>query len=214
MEKELTSFRIQKIMMVRRILLAVSAGVMALLFIGQVASANDDMDWSRWAQNDPASTAEVQFNPLNEIFKHITVDVGRKKMMNYSALRPAQVRSYVVNFKKYLERIPVSLLNQDEQLAYWLNLHNLGVIYTFINDPKAEKKVKYLRGQPGTPGKGWRKKIFAIEGQALSLEDIEQNILFHHWQDPFLLYGLNYGVKGSAKAALTVFSGKKVHAQL
>jgi hypothetical protein len=45
-------------------------------------------------------------------------------------------------------------------------------------------------------------------------KDIEQNILARHWSDPFIIYGLCYGVKGSPSLGSSSFSGKRVHDQL
>ena len=79
---------------------------------------------------------------------------------------------------------------------------------------RAPRQVKKYRGLPGMPGEKWAEKIFRVEGIELSLEQIEQEILFANWKDPLLLYGLCYGTKGSPSIGKTAFSGQTVHSQL
>ena len=175
---------------------------------------DDSVDWLRWGQHDPDSVAEVQYRPLNSILETVVVDNRGEVQMRYAVMGAAKPLHYLARYIEYMEGIPVSKLNRDEQLAYWLNLHNLGIIHLFAAQPRAKSRVKKLRGTPGNPGEHWNKKTFTIEGQALSLEDIEQNIIFAQWQDPFTIYGLCYGVKGSPVVGVSAFTGKNVHAQL
>ncbi len=143
----------------------------------------------------------------------ITVKDHGRKTTDYSLLK-GQPLLYAASYIKYLERIPTSQLNRDEQLAYWLNLHNVGMLRLLAVNKKGYKKIEQYRGTPGSPGKQWSDKIFRVEAQDLSLEDIEQNILFRQWQDPLIIYGLSYGAQGSPAIGKVAFFGAKVKAQL
>ena len=183
-----------------------SAGVSA---IEEVA----DTEWSVWSVSDEASTHVVNHEPMANIMRAISVDERGKESIAYIALTGRSLE-YVNAYISYLERLPVSRLNRNEQLAYWLNLHNVGVIRLLAENKNGHRRLKKYRGVPGMPGDEWSEKMFTVEGRALSLEDIEQNILLRHWKDPLVIYGLNYGAKGSPALGKTGFTGRTVKAQL
>lgn len=170
-------------------------------------------EWDRWAQHNPASTAKVDHSPMDAILSFITIKSGARQAIAYASLK-GNTLIYVREYGRYLEDIPVSQLNRDEQLAYWLNLHNVGVIRFLAENKRAYKTIKKHRGLPGRPGVKWAEKIFHVEGVPLSLEDIEQNILFRHWKNPLILYGLCYGTKGNPPIANVGYRGSSVIAQL
>jgi len=185
-------------------------GVLFLIIaLPNVLLANTDA-WDRWSKSDPAFNQTIDHTPMSNILQAITV---KDKSIAYVALQGGSL-AYIDAYIEFLEKIPVSRLNKNEQLAYWLNLHNAGLIRSLAEDSKLTKKIKKHRGKPGMPGDLWSRKIFTVEDHDLSLEDIEQNILIRHWQDPLVIYGLSYGVKGSPVIGRKAFTGPRVKSQL
>ena len=174
----------------------------------------EEVDWNRWAAHNPESKEEVQYGPYNAILRTLIDKSTDIPSMRYSVLKKPKALRYVETFLKYLQDLPVSQLNSNEQYAYWLNLHNLGLVHLLVAENGLRGKMKKARGLPGAPGKQWAEARFTVEGQALSLEDIEQKIIFSQWPDPHSLYGLAYGVKGSPSISKIAFTGKNVHARL
>ncbi len=192
----------------------------AILPIIPVADATDTStaeistnNWDNWAVYNDADRRTINHTPMTNILNAISVRQRGEDSIAYIAIKDSSL-DYVNSYISFLESIPIAGLNRNEQLAYWLNLHNVGIIKLFAEDKKGYRRVKSYRGTPGMPGKKWAEKIFNIQGQELSLEDIEQNILFRHWKDPLIIYGLCYGVKGSPSVGKTAFSGPTVKAQL
>jgi hypothetical protein len=175
--------------------------------------SNQTQHNSHWAIHDKASSAIVDHRPMTAILDAISVQNGRRTTVAYSVLK-GQALSYVNSYIRYLEAIEVSKLNRNEQLAYWLNLHNIGVIKLLAEEKRGPQRVKKYRGIPGMPGKQWAKPMFRVEGIELSLEQIEQDILFSVWNDPLIIYGLCYGTKGSPSVGTAAFTGQTVKAQL
>lgn len=200
-----------------RLVLTFLAGCMALaLALAAPAAAQTntpDSVWDRWSVHNPEESAEVNHTPLTNILEAVNIydDWQRHRGINYSLLRGPALE-YIQAYIDFLEAIPVSRLNRNEQLAFWLNLHNAQVIEILARE--GYSNIDEKRGQPGKPGDLWAEKRLEVEGHALSLEDIEQNILIRQWDDPILLYGLCYGVKGSPVVGDAAFSGATVHAQL
>lgn len=170
-------------------------------------------EYDKWGQHNPEEATVIDHSPMSNILKFLTVEDGAKSSMSYY-LSKGKALNYITNYRKYLEKLPVSLLNKDEQLAYWLNLHNIVVIEMLSSSNKLTKKIKKLRGQPGEPGKGWAEKRVQVEQSQLSLEEIEQKILLQQWQNPLVLYGIFYSTKGSPLLGLKAFSGPSVYEQL
>ena len=168
--------------------------------------------YEQWSKNDPESTVIVSHKAMSSILNFLNGGGKKGEMAFYRT--QGQVLDYVTKYRQYLESIPVSSLHPDEQLAFWLNLHNVAVIEMLSNDLKLTKKVKKLRGVPGTPGKEWSKKRVKVEKIYLSLEEIEQHIIFKQFKEPLALYGLIYGTKGSPTLGLEAFKGSKVKQQL
>jgi len=170
-------------------------------------------EYDRWGNFDQGSAKRIDHSPMTSLLQAIAVKDRGKEAIAYSSVT-GQALSYVKGYIRILERVEVSTLNKDEQLAYWLNLHNAGVIKLLSEDKKAYRKVKKFRGTPAKPGKEWTEKVFRVEGQELSLHDIEQNILARHWDDPLFIYGLCYGVQGSPSIGKVAFNGRNVKKQL
>jgi len=170
-------------------------------------------EYERWGVYNPEEATVIDHSPMSNILKFLTVEDGAKSSMSYY-LSKGKALEYITSYKKYLEKLPVSLLNKDEQLAYWLNLHNVTVIEMLSSTNKLTSKIKKLRGQPGKPGKGWAEKRVYVEQNHLSLEEIEQKIILQHWQDPLVLYGIFYSTKGSPILGLKAFTGPTVYEQL
>jgi len=121
-------------------------------------------------------------------------------------------------YRRALEAVPAQLplasLNRDEQLAYWLNLYNAHALEHVTKHYPATTTRK-LRSAPGKPPAGaWHKQSLTVAGIALSLVDIEQQILFPIWDDPIVLYGLWQGAIGGPRLPLRAYTGKRVQTML
>ncbi len=185
---------------------------LCLLHISLSATAQEDIH-SRWASNIPQQTFEVDHSSMNSILSFITESRRKQDKYSYYKLRGKGLE-FAQQYKTYLSSIPVSKLNKDEQLAYWLNLHNLLVIEKITLNIKQAKRLKNKRGTPSNVGTWWAEKMVSVEGVTLSIDDIEQHVLVQHWAEPLVLYGLFYGVKGQAFKGIEAFTGKTVNAQL
>ncbi|MFT5209731.1 MAG: hypothetical protein ACI9CE_001453 [Flavobacterium sp.] len=191
-------------------------GLILLSFGQQAFSAEnrEEIDWDRWAIHNPDSRDQIQYGPYNTLLSTVIDNSGDVPTMRYLLLKTPKLRLYLDSFFQYLQEMPVSKLNRNEQYAYWLNLYNLGLIELLVVKNGLRGKLKKARGLPGSPGRLWAETRFTVEGQALSLEDVEQKIIFKQWPDPYSLYGLSWGVKGSPAMSKIAFTGKNVHARL
>lgn len=120
------------------------------------------------------------------------------------------VAKYRHELEKLPDFFPLAEFNKDEQLAFWLNLHN-AILFEQMAQRYPFSKLKKLRnGRKNIPSL-WDEKLANVEGVALSLNDIQNNILIRHWKSPMVLYGLWQGAIGGPSLPDRAFSGANVH---
>jgi Protein of unknown function, DUF547 len=108
--------------------------------------------------------------------------------------------------------LPLSDLNRNEQLAYWLNLYNITLI-TQINEVFPESNMRKFF-QPKRKTYLLDQKVLTVAGVQLSLNDIQFKILLPKYHNPLVIYGMFQGVIGSPNIMRTAFTGEKVWKQL
>ncbi|VAV89707.1 hypothetical protein MNBD_ALPHA01-206 [hydrothermal vent metagenome] len=123
------------------------------------------------------------------------------------------VHSLRLGLEALPEAVPFQYLNRDEQLAYWLNLYNITVYEQLARRYPIRKLKKLYKGSRKTPSM-WDEKIVTVNGIALSLNDIQYNIIQKTWRDPLVIYGLYQGTIGGPNLRRKAYTGKFVYEQL
>ena len=167
---------------------------------------------SKFAAYSAESTAVVNTGPYAEFLSALTVPERGRTLVAYE-IAHAQGLPFMREYADYLASVPVSQLNRDEQLAYWLNTRNFLLVHA-IAEERRVRGFKNKRGTPSNPGALWTDPKITVEGTALSLQDIEQDILFAGWNDPNIIFGLYQGVKGGPALPREPFTGANVKDQL
>lgn len=99
---------------------------------------------------------------------------------------------------------------RDEQFAYWINLYNAATV-DLIVDAYPVKSIRDLGFASLGP---WRKKILTVNGQRLSLDDIEHGILRPIWRDVRIHYAVNCASIGCPNLALKAYRANMLQAML
>lgn len=173
--------------MVRR-----AAMVLALLALIPNAWAAPKAElWPRWAANDPASARTVDHAAWGGFLAaHVSTGPDGINRLAYGRVSAADRGS----LKAYVGRLaaePVSTLNRAEQRALWINLYN-ALTVDVVLDHHPVASIRDIDISPGLFSDGpWGRKLVAIEGENVSLDDIEHRILRPVWRDPRLHYALN-----------------------
>lgn len=117
---------------------------------------------------------------------------------DYGALKAnaadtAALRAYVMA----LQQEKVSALTRPQQFVYWVNLYNALTVRVMI-DNWPVKSIRDIpsKGAPFDPVKSafggpWRQKFVTVEGQPLTLDEIEHEILRAEWSEPRVHYAVN-----------------------
>ena len=174
-------------------------------------SANAETS-SQFAAYSAESTAIVNTTPYSEFLSALTIPERGRTLVAYE-IAHAQGLPFMREYADYLAGVPVSQLNRDEQLAYWLNTRNFLLIHA-IAEERRVRGFKNKRGTPSNPGSLWTSPRITVEGTSLSLQDIEKDILFAGWDEPNIVFGLYQGVKGGPALPREPFTGANVKDQL
>jgi hypothetical protein len=157
-----------------------------------VAGAPQPDLWDRWQTHDQASVATIDHSAWGRFLDRYLV---AKHPSGIHRVRYAAVtredRKALHDYLDQLQRAAVSGLNRPEQKAYWINLYN-ALTVKIILDHYPVKSIRDIDISPGWFKDGpWDARLLTIEGEKLSLNDIEHRILRPIWQDNRVHYAVN-----------------------
>ncbi len=133
------------------------------------------------------------------------VDYGAFKAAGHGALK-----TYVGT----LEAAAPTQMARDDQFAYWVNLYNAKTIDVVL-DHYPVKSIREINLGGSLFGRGpWRKKLMAVEGVSLSLDDVEHEILRPYWGDARIHYAVNCASIGCPNLQPQAFTAQRLSARL
>jgi hypothetical protein len=148
--------------------------------------------WPRWEAHDPSSVEEVDHSRWGVFLqRHLITDTADGvNRVRYAAVAEAD-RRRLQAYIRDLEAVAVSDLNRPEQLAYWTNLYN-AVTVELILDRYPVESIRDI----GISGNilnrhPWDAPLVTVEGESLTLNDIEHRIMRPIWEDPRIHYVVN-----------------------
>ena len=162
-----------------------TAFVSMMLVIAPAFAGNDPIEAFRPAGE--ATHDHAAFDALLDRF--VVMDDEGLTRVDYGGLASEHdvLRSYVAE----LEAATPSNMSPDAAHAYWLNLYNAKTLDVVLDAYPVESIRRInLGGALFKPGP-WSKEILRVEGQDLTLDDVEHRIVRAIFNDPMSHYGLN-----------------------
>lgn len=156
------------------------------------ASAAPKKDlWPRWATHVPGSTRTIDHGVWDGFLsRHVRADLKGLNRVDYVGVSPADKQA-LDGYVAKLERTDISRFDRPEQLAYWINLYNALTVKVVL-DHFPVASIRDIDISPGLFSSGpWGKKLAGVEGEMLSLDDIEHRILRPIWGDARIHYAVN-----------------------
>ena len=147
--------------------------------------------WDIWAAHDPASGIIVDHAAWDRFLgQYVRPGSDGVNRVAYGAVTP-EGKANLDGYIDMLASVPVHSLSRAEQLPFWVNLYNaLTVRVVLEHYPVAS--IRDIDISPGFFANGpWGKTLVTVEGEALSLDDIEHRILRPVWRDPRIHYVVN-----------------------
>lgn len=176
-----------------RLLFNIGIGVIWMLGLQLNAWAGPRADlWMRWEAYDSAATQQVDHSAWGAFLTEylITDHPSGVNLMKYAAVT-SEDRQALQVYIETLQTTPVSALNRNEQMAYWLNFYNALTIEVILAHYPVSS-IRQINISPGFFSRGpWGAALVEVEGESLTLNDMEHRILRPIWQDARIHYAVN-----------------------
>lgn len=113
-------------------------------------------------------------------------------------------------YRKDLENtaniVDIPSLSRNEQLAYWINLHNVAMVEQLANAwPVRQPRNLKVDGVPLDEA-----RFITVKGIKLSPRDIREKIVYRYWKDPAVIYGFWRGEIGGPSLQKEAFNADNV----
>ena len=167
--------------------------------------------WPYWNQSRSDSNIEVDHqlwqSLLSRFVRESADGINRVAYREFDEAAKLELSNYLES----MSRVAPTQLNQNEQLAYWINLYNAQTIQVVLDHPK---KKSILSMGPFFDFGPWDEPYLTIEGKPVTLNDIEHRILRPIWQDHRLHYVLNCASIGCPNLNRHAYQAKLIDEQL
>ena len=192
----------------RYLTIALTLGL-ALLHSHGTAAPSAEL-WERWQKHDPQSELQVNHAPWNQFLqKYLIAGENGINLVRYAQVTETD-RKALDDYIRSLEQTPVSRLNRSRQQAYWINFYN-ALTLKVILDHYPVDSITDIDISPGFFSNGpWKKKLVTVEGEEVSLDDMEHRILRPIWQDPRVHYAVNCASIGCPNLQAKAFSAENM----
>ena len=176
----------------------------ALLGIGPGSLAAPEAElWERWSAFDGSSTQSIDHSAWTSFLEEHVVESGGINLLRYAAVSDSSL-SDLRSYLETLQETEVSTLSRDEQRAYWVNLYNAKTVEIIVANYPVES-IRDISGSLFSPGP-WDDEVLTVEGEPLTLNDIEHRILRPIWKDPRIHYAVNCASIGCPNLAIEAFT--------
>ena len=127
----------------------------------------------------------------------------------------SEMQAYAEELVALGNRLDIPSLPRNEQLAYWINLHNAVLVTTIAdNYPGPKRRPNLIKPIKGSDAQLHDAKLIKIDDHMISLRDIREEIVFPNWKNGDVPYAFHLGYLGSPSMANVAYSGANLRAQL
>lgn len=177
------------------------------------AQANAITDRFRAAAAEASET--VDHSAWDALLKEYVVPGdGGLNEVRYAAFK-ANGHDALKRYVAALERVRPQNLSRAEQFAFWANLYNAKTLDVVLDHYPVksirdiainEGLVGFLKRSVGAGGP-WQAKVVTVDGEALSLDNIEHDIMRPVLKDPRVHYAVNCASIGCPNLQRDAFTG-------
>lgn len=181
------------------------SGILLMAFSLAALGAPKAELWERWQASAPNKVGIVH-KPWDDFLAHyLKPGSDGINRVAYGAVTAAD-RKALDQYLAKLQDVPIRKFSRPEQRAYWINLYNATTVKVILDHYPVASIMK-INISPGLFAKGpWKKKLLTIEGEPVSLDDIEHRILRPIWKDPRTHYAVNCASLGCPNLAAEAYT--------
>lgn len=169
--------------------------------------------WKIWTPYTPSSEQHVDHADWDRLLKaHLVRGPNGVMRVDYAGF--ARDRAVLDRYVARLAATEVRSLDRPDQLAYWINLYNALTVRVVLDHPDVES-IRDIDISPGLFASGpWGAELVTVQGQALTLNDIEHRILRPIFDDPRIHYAVNCASIGCPDLRAEAYEPEKLDVQL
>ena len=145
----------------------------------------------------------------HDIFSRLLEKYVQYGKVNYQGLKDEA--SALDAYLKILSQVDPKALSRDEQFAFYANAYNAWTIKLILSGYPGIKSIKDLGSLLKSP---WKKKIALINGERITLDQIEHDILRPRFKDPRVHFAINCAAKSCPPLSAEPFVGDRLDRQL
>ena len=192
---------------------AVVGVLLASIAPGSAAAPESEL-WERWTTHDPTSTTTIDHSAWTRLLgAFVKTSDDRINRVGYREVT-ADDRQALEAYVRRLTETEIGGFNRTEQRAFWINLYNALTIKVVLDHYPVES-ILDIAISPGWFQFGpWDRKLIEVEGEELSLNDIEHRILRPIWNDPRIHYAVNCASNGCPNLHDSAFTSENTEALL
>ncbi len=185
------------------------------LAISAAASGQDAELISMWDASDERSTASIDHSAWQDILDAYLISDHPSGInrFDYGALKAnSEDRQKLGGYLQSLSDIDPREHSRDEQMAYWINLYNALTVYVVVPRFPVDS-IKDIKSGLIDFGP-WNLELFPLQGEKLTLNQIEHGILRPIWQDPRIHYAVNCASHGCPNLAGRAYQAETLEQML
>ena len=171
---------------------ATAALAMLLAVVGLSAAAQDAELIPMWDASDESNTATIDHQPWQDILDgYLRTDhPSGVNRFDYGALKANEEdRQKLGGYLQALAQMDPRTYAKAEQMAYWINLYNALTVFVIVPRYPVDS-IKDIKSGIIDFGP-WNLELIPVQGEKLTLNNIEHGILRPIWQDPRIHYAVN-----------------------
>lgn len=172
------------------------------LFLACLVAATTVILPRRGSTSDDPAAARMDQSAWDQILKQYVDDAGLVAYRRIASEAQPELDDYLA---RLAATDPVTMRPQD-QLAFWINAYNAGVVVAVIRDYSPESALSRV--------KLFRWYTFPVAGKDRSLDEIEHQILRKQFHDPRIHFAVVCGATSCPKLRREAYRGDRLDEQL
>jgi hypothetical protein len=158
---------------------------------------------------DLQSIASTEAVVDNSLYGELLKKYVRDGKVDYAGFKTEEAK--LDGYLKILENVGPGRLSRNEQFAFYANAYNAWTIKLILSGYPGVTSIKDLGSLIKSP---WKKKIVRIDGEVISLDHVEHEILRPLYKDPRVHFAINCAAKSCPPLRPEPFSGNILDRQL
>ena len=145
----------------------------------------------------------------NRIYAELLKNHVRAGFVDYQGFQAQE--QLLDQYLSVLERVDPMRLSRESRFSFYVNAYNAWTIKLILSKYPQIKSIKELGSFFKSP---WKQKLCRINGEILTLDDIEHNILRPQFRDPRIHFAVNCASASCPPLRSEPFVGKRLDQQL